>query len=80
MDTDLSIKLTEIVEKIGDIKTELTEKIGECKTEIGIVKTNLKNHLENEEKKNNKKERRFDKKTVIFGILLGVVGLIAAFN
>jgi len=80
MDTELALKLTEIVEKIGDTKNELGSSIAECKKEIAVVKERLGNHLDNEEKKNNTKHRLFDKKTVVIAIVIAGVGLLAAFK
>ena len=80
MDTELGLKLTEIVEKIGETKNDLCNQLGECRKDIAVLDEKLDNHLENEEKKHKKKERRFDKKTVILGIVIGVVGLVAAFK
>ena len=80
MDTELSMKLIEIVEKIGDTKNELCTQIGKCRSAIAVVEQKLDDHLVNELEKDNKKERIFDKKTVILGIIIGVVGLVAAFK
>ncbi len=78
MDIELALKLTEIVEKIGDNKTTLCSKINECKTNIALVGQKLDIHLKNQKEKEDKKDRVFDKKTVIIGIIIGVIGLVAA--
>jgi len=77
MDTDLAMKLTEIVKEIGDTKYAIMSEVSDCKREIALVKQKLTTHLKAEEVKVTKKERRFDKKTVVLGIGLSIVGIVA---
>lgn len=77
MDTDLAMKLTEIVKSIGDAKLEVMSEVSECKRDIALVKLKLTTHLKAETEKETTKERRFDKKTVVLGIGLSIVGIVA---
>lgn len=77
MDTDLAMKLTEIVKSIGDAKLEVMSEVSECKRDIALVKQKLTTHLKAEEDKKKSKERIFDKKTVVLTILLSIVGVMA---
>lgn len=77
MDTELAMKLTDIVKEIGDTKLEIMSEVGDCKRDIALIKQKLTSHLKAEEDKVKTKERRFDKKTVVFGIALSIVGIVA---
>lgn len=77
MDTDLAMKLTEIVKEIGDTKYAIMSEVSDCKRDIALVKQKLTTHLKAEDEKKKSKERVFDKKTVVLGILLSIVGVIA---
>lgn len=77
MDTDLAMKLTEIVESIGDTKYEIMSEVSNCKREIALVKQQLTNHLKAEEVKVKAKDKIFDKKTVIISLSIGIVAVIA---
>jgi len=77
MDTDLAIKLTDIVESIGTAKYEIMSEVSNCKREIALVKQKLTTHLETEEARETSKNRKFDKKTVLISISIGAVAVFA---
>lgn len=77
MDTDLALKLTEVVKSIGDAKYEIMSEVSVCKRDIAVVKTQLCNHLKQVEQEENKKQRVFDKKTVMIGLIIGSVAIYA---
>ncbi len=80
MDTELAIRLTDIVKSIGDAKYEIMGEVSNVKREVAIIKTNLNNHLEQVEGKETTKRRAFDKKTVIISLVIGGVAVLAVFT
>lgn len=80
MDTDLAMKLTEIVKEIGDTKYEIMSEVSNCKREVALVKQKLTTHMKEVEGIEVKKQRVFDKKTVIISLVIGLVTVVAVFK
>ena len=80
MDTDLAMKLTEIVKEIGDTKFEIMDEVSNCKREVALVKQKLTTHMKDVEGVETKKARIFDKKTVIISLVIGLVAVVATFK
>ncbi len=77
MDTDLALRLTEIVKSIGDAKYDIMSEVSVCKRDIAVIKTKLNNHLEQVDKTETTKGKSFDRKTVVIGLLIGAVAVYA---
>lgn len=80
MDTELAIRLTDIVKSIGDAKYDIMSEVSVCKRDIAVVKTQLCNHLKQVEGEEAAKERTFDKKTVVISLVIGGVAVLAVFT
>ncbi len=80
MDTELAIRLTDIVKSIGDAKYEIMGEVSNVKRKVAIIQTNLDNHLKQVEGKEVTKQRAFDKKTVVIGLVIGGVAVLAVFT